>query len=99
MLKALSKKPKQYKVFVIGNVEITLSTVDKFQGDEADMVLLSFVKPTPKAFYNSPNRLNVALTRARFKLILYGNNKELIKKAQLEALRRIADNVDSKLTR
>lgn len=99
MLKVLSNNSKQYKVFTTGNVEITLSTVDKFQGDEADMVLLSFVKPTPKAFYNSPNRLNVALTRARFKLILYGNNKELIKKAQLDALREIASDVDSKLRR
>lgn len=99
MLKVISNNSKKYKVFTIGNVEITLSTVDKFQGDEADMVLLSFVKPTPKAFYNSPNRLNVALTRARFKLILYGNNRELIKKAQLEALRKMASDVESKLRR
>ncbi len=93
MLRTLSSKPKEYKFFVIGNVEITLSTVDKFQGDEADMVLLSFTKATKKAHYNSPNRLNVALTRARYKLILYGNKKELARNAQLKALNDIAGNV------
>jgi superfamily I DNA and/or RNA helicase len=70
-----------------------LSTVDKFQGDEADMVLLSFTKATKKAHYNSPNRLNVALTRARYKLMLYGNQKWLSRNAQLEALRSIASSV------
>lgn len=90
---------KEDKFFVINNVAITLSTVDKFQGDEADMVLLSFTKATKKAHYNSPNRLNVALTRARFKLILYGNHEKLAESAQLEALRVIANTIDNRLNR
>ncbi len=97
MLRSLSNKFKENKIFTINNVEITLSTVDKFQGDEADMVLLSFTKSTKKAHYNSPNRLNVALTRARFKLILYGNKDMLTKNAQLEALRKIANKIDGRL--
>ncbi len=64
----------------------------------ADLVLLSFTKFTKKAFYNSPNRLNVALTRARYKLILFGNQKWLIKNAQLEGLRKLAENKTSRLT-
>lgn len=99
MLRRLSNKPKEYKFFEMDKVDITLSTVDKFQGDEADMVLLSFTKATKKAHYNSPNRLNVALTRARFKLIMYGNKVELARNAQLEALRSIAKNVDNRLNR
>ncbi len=54
-------------------VHITLCTVDRFQGHEADLVLLSFVKSGVIGFLNSPNRLNVALTRARYQLVLVGH--------------------------
>jgi superfamily I DNA and/or RNA helicase len=54
-------------------VHITLCTVDRFQGHEADLVLLSFVKSGVIGFLNSPNRLNVALTRARYQLVLIGH--------------------------
>ncbi|WP_045116412.1 AAA domain-containing protein [Plesiocystis pacifica] len=59
-------------------VEITLCTVDRFQGHEADLVLLSFVKGGGRkhgsvGFLNSPNRLNVALTRARYQIALIGD--------------------------
>ena len=51
----------------------TLCTVDRFQGHEADLVLLSFVKSGTVGFLNSPNRLNVALTRARYQIVLIGD--------------------------
>ncbi|MDZ5649429.1 DEAD/DEAH box helicase [Nitrospirillum sp. BR 11828] len=54
-------------------VRIKLATVDRFQGQEADFVLLSFVKSGSAGFLNSPNRLNVALTRARFQMVLIGH--------------------------
>lgn len=54
-------------------VHVTLCTVDRFQGHEADLVLLSFVKSGTIGFLNSPNRLNVALTRARYQLVLVGH--------------------------
>jgi len=56
-----------------GRVKITLCTSDRFQGHEADLVLLSFVKSGSVGFLNSPNRLNVALTRARYQLVLIGH--------------------------
>jgi superfamily I DNA and/or RNA helicase len=56
-----------------GRVHITLCTVDRFQGHEADLVLLSFVKSGSAGFLNSPNRLNVALTRARYQVALIGH--------------------------
>lgn len=76
--------------FKINNIKIKLCTVDRFQGQEADMVLLGFTKFSTTAFYNSPNRLNVALTRARHKLILFGDSKKLEKEAKLKALRDLA---------
>jgi len=51
---------------------IKLCTVDRFQGHEADVVLLSFVQTSKVGFLASPNRLNVALTRARYQLVLFG---------------------------
>jgi hypothetical protein len=56
-----------------GRVHVTLCTVDRFQGHEADVVFLSFVKSGSIGFLNSPNRLNVALTRARYQLVLIGH--------------------------
>lgn len=56
-----------------GRVHVTLCTADRFQGHEADLVLLSFVKSGTAGFLNSPNRLNVALTRARYQLVLIGH--------------------------
>ncbi|MFQ2513238.1 AAA domain-containing protein [Aeromonas caviae] len=58
-----------------GRVEVSLCTVDRFQGHEADLVLLSFVKSGSAGFLNSPNRLNVALTRARYQLVLIGHRR------------------------
>lgn len=53
---------------------VSLCTVDRFQGHEADLVLLSFVKTRSVGFLNSPNRLNVALTRARYQIVLIGHH-------------------------
>jgi AAA domain len=52
---------------------VELCTVDRYQGHEADIVILSFVRTRAPGFLNSPNRLNVAITRARFQLVLIGN--------------------------
>lgn len=54
-------------------VVVTLCTVDRFQGHEADLVLLSFVNRDKVGFLESPNRLNVALTRARYQVVLVGH--------------------------
>ena len=54
-------------------LDIQICTVDRFQGHEADLVLLSFSSPHPTSFLESPNRLNVAITRARYQLVIFGN--------------------------
>lgn len=98
MLKELTKQDRKNKFFTLGNIKITLCTVDKFQGDEADMVLLSFAKATAGAHYNSPNRLNVAITRARYKLVLFGNPERLKNGAGLPALQKMATEINTRLT-
>lgn len=54
------------------SVEIVCGTVDRFQGREADLVLLSMRNTRRVGFLDSPNRLNVGVTRARQQLIVVG---------------------------
>ena len=72
-------------------VKITLCTVDRFQGHEADVVFLSFVKSGSVGFLDSPNRLNVGLTRAKYQLVLIGDRKYFIR-CRSELLRELANS-------
>ena len=47
--------------------------MDRFQGREADLVMLSMRNTRRVGFLDSPNRLNVAVTRARQQLVVFGN--------------------------
>jgi AAA domain-containing protein len=54
-----------------------IDTVERLQGAERDIVLFSVTSSDPDAldspFLNNPNRFNVALTRARHKLVVVGS--------------------------
>jgi DNA polymerase III delta prime subunit len=97
MVRRVTGLTQPFSRFSTRTVEILLYTVDKFQGQEADMVLLGFTKWGKNAHFNSPNRLNVALTRARFKLVLFGNVAWFQKYAKLEALKYLATHFKSNL--
>ncbi|MDH5491213.1 MAG: DEAD/DEAH box helicase [Myxococcales bacterium] len=64
---------------------IELCTIDRFQGHEADLVLISVASPHPTSFLESPNRLNVALTRARFQRVVIGNRTGMYDARALES--------------
>ncbi len=74
--------------FAKDGVEVVCGTVDRFQGREADLVLLSMRNTRRVGFLDSPNRLNVALTRARQLLVIFGRHKNFAecKIGELEAL-------------
>ena len=74
------------------NINIKLHTVDKFQGHEADIVFLSMVQTQKDGFMDNPNRLNVAITRAKFQLVILGNHEYFLTKSQSEDLRELAKN-------
>ena len=59
------------------HVTIELCTVDRFQGHEADLVVLSFASARPTSFLESPNRLNVGLTRARYQRVVVGDRNAM----------------------
>lgn len=57
------------------SVKISVGNVDSMQGREADLVFLSMVRSGGLGFLDSINRINVALTRARYQLVIVGNKK------------------------
>lgn len=55
---------------------VKADTVDQFQGRENDVIILSTVDNEISAFTDHPNRLNVAVSRAKDQLILVVNGNE-----------------------
>lgn len=54
-----------------------IGSVDTWQGRESDYIVFSTVRSTNLGFLQNPNRMNVALSRARHGLILLGNTQTL----------------------
>lgn len=60
--------------------QISVNTVDGFQGQERDVILISMVRGNDDGrigFLNDLRRMNVAITRARMKLIVLGDTSTL----------------------
>ncbi len=88
-LKELFNQPNNNFNFYGDNIHITLNTVDKFQGQEADVVYLSMVQNDRVGFLDSINRVNVAITRAKEKIIIFGDKKFFISQDHSEILRKL----------
>ena len=61
---------------------ITVNTVDGFQGQERDVIFISLVRANEDGqigFLNDLRRMNVAITRARMKLVILGDASTLTK--------------------
>lgn len=67
---------------------ITIS-IDNYQGEESNIVIASLTRSNPDnniGFMNSPERLNVLLSRARDGLIMIGNSQTFLKSKKGGAL-------------
>ena len=72
----LKRLIKKYEFFKPYRRLISVNTVDGFQGQERDIILISLVRSNDNGqigFLKDLRRMNVAMTRARMKLIILGN--------------------------
>lgn len=60
----------------VGDSRIDIATVHKFQGREKDVIILSTVDDIVTSFSDDPNLLNVAVSRAKKKLIVVASEME-----------------------
>lgn len=77
LLRKLIKQSKFLKPIL---PSITVNTVDGFQGQERDVILISMVRGNDEGrigFLNDLRRMNVAITRSRMKLIILGDTATL----------------------
>ena len=92
---ALQKLPgnaNRYARFNYKGISIKLATVDYFQGQEADVVFLSMVNTHRDGFMDSPNRLNVSITRARYQLVIVGHHEYFSQRSRTLELKKLAES-------
>ena len=92
-LRQLIKKDAFFKPF---RSLITINTVDGFQGQERDVILISLVRANEEGqigFLNDLRRMNVAITRARMKLIILGDASTLTKHPFYKKLYEYIENL------
>ena len=77
LLRRLLRKNEFFKPF---RSLISVNTVDGFQGQERDIIVISLVRSNDEGqigFLRDLRRMNVAITRARMKLIILGDRNTL----------------------
>ena len=75
----LRKRGIPSKFRTLGEEKFAVKSVDDFQGDERDIIILSLVRTGKSSFISDFRRINVAMSRARRLLILVGNAESLEK--------------------
>ena len=76
-LRGLIKRDQFFKPY---RSLISVNTVDGFQGQERDVIIISLVRSNDEGqigFLRDLRRMNVAITRARMKLIILGNQQTM----------------------
>lgn len=94
-LRRLLKKENFFRPF---RRLITVHTVDGFQGQERDVIFISLVRANEEGkigFLSDLRRMNVAMTRARMKLLVLGDAATLTRHAFYRALYEYIGEVQS----
>ncbi len=77
---------------------VTIHTVDGFQGQECDVIFISLVRANERGqigFLRDLRRMNVAITRARMKLVILGDVATLTRHAFYRALHEYIEAIDN----
>lgn len=90
MLRVFTSMNRAETRFTAANTSISCGTVDRFQGREADLVLLSLRNTARPGHMDSPNRLNVGVTRARFFLAIFGRRRYFLDYCPADELTALA---------
>ena len=86
-----SKKQTRFR---IKGVDVRVYTVDRVQGKEGDIVFLSMVRNKGSVgFMDSPNRLNVAITRAKYQIVFVGDIEFFRKQNASPSLKGLAERI------
>jgi hypothetical protein len=84
--KAIGARPDSEGEFLCaGSIRVAVKSVDAFQGRECPIIILSFTRSNHRqnvGFVDDPNRLNVAMSRARKRLILLGDTQTLVHRSK-----------------
>jgi len=75
---------------LLTGLDVTVDTVERFQGGERDIMILSLVRAKSSEFVFDERRFNVAITRARRKLVLVAH-PELFRDSRYEWLSTFAE--------
>lgn len=95
LLRQLVKRDSYWRPF---RHLITINTVDGFQGQERDIIVISMVRSNEKGevgFLRDLRRMNVAITRARMKLILIGHQATLCRYPFYRRLHEYTEKVEN----
>ena len=95
----LKKLIKKYDFFKPYRRLISVNTVDGFQGQERDIILISLVRSNDEGqigFLKDLRRMNVAMTRARMKLIILGNKDTMTKHSFYKKLWEYIESINQK---
>lgn len=93
LLRHLIRKDAFWKPF---RSLITVNTVDGFQGQERDVIVISMVRSNEEGqvgFLRDLRRMNVAMTRARMKLFIIGDEGTLCRHPFYRRLKEYIDNL------
>ena len=94
----LKRLIKKYEFFKPYRRLISVNTVDGFQGQERDVILISLVRSNDEGqigFLKDLRRMNVAMTRARMKLIILGNKDTMTQHPFYKQLWEYIENINN----
>lgn len=103
MISPYSRQVKHIRHTIVDDEElagmnIEVDTIDGFQGEEKDIIYISLVRSNDMGnigFLADPRRLNVAMTRAKMKLVLIGDLSTLVSDPLFKSLADFIESIDA----